>query len=93
MPIDTTVNLDLRDTTPLQRQQMMFSAFECLEKGQSFQLMTDHDPKSLRDQLQMRWGDSFTWSHLDAAPGMWLVQIGKQVAAASSCCSGGACGG
>ena len=93
MPADSMVTVDLRDSTPLSRHQMLFSSFERLQQGQSFQLLTDHDPQSLREQLQMRWGDGFNWSPLETEPAMWRVQVGKRAAQASNCCSGGACCG
>ena len=90
---DFSTTIDIRDTTPLKRQQLMFSGFEVLQQGQSFQLLTDHDPQHLREQLRSRSGDGFTWDYLEAGPATWRVQIGKSAVASGNCCSGGACCG
>lgn len=93
MSTDLTTTIDIRDTAPLKRQQLMFNRFETLQQGQSFQLVTDHEPKRLHEQLQIRSGNGFTWDYLEAGPAVWRVQIGKSAVASGNCCSGGACGG
>lgn len=93
MSTDFATTIDIRDTTPLKRQQLMFNGFEALQQGQSFQLLTDHEPKNLREQLQIRSGNGFTWDYLEAGPAVWRVQIGKSAVESGSCCSGGACCG
>lgn len=93
MTTDSTSAIDIRDTSPLNRQQLIFDRFVILQQGQSFQLLTDQEPRNLREQLQIRSGNGFTWDYLEAGPAVWRVQIGKSAAASDSCCSGGACGG
>jgi len=93
MHTDSTTAIDIRDTSPLNRQQLIFDRFEILQQGQSFQLLTDHDPKHLHELLQIRSGNGFTWDYLEAGPAVWRVQIGKSAVASGNCCSGGACGG
>ena len=93
MSTDLTTTIDIRDTAPLKRQQLMFNRFEILQQGQSFQLLTDQDPKHLHEQLQSRSGNGFTWDCLEAGPAVWRVQIGKSAVASGNCCSGGACCG
>lgn len=93
MSNDFTTTIDIRDTTPLRRQQLMLNRFEILQQGQSFQLLTDLDPTDLHEQLQICSGDGFTWDYLEAGPAVWRVQIGKSAVASGNCCSGGACCG
>jgi len=93
MSADFETTIDIRGTTRLKRQQLMFNRFEMLQQGQSFHLLTDNDPKNLHEQLQLRSGDGFTWAYLEAGPAVWRVQIGKSAVASGNCCSGGACCG
>ena len=91
MSAEFATTLDIRQIAPHQRHPMIFNSFETLEPGQSLQLINDHDPKPLYDQFQMKSGDAFSWTYLEAGPEVWRVQIGKAAAATSDCCSGGAC--
>lgn len=91
--LDDLTTLDVRDATPLSAAQSLLQHFEQLRVGQSCQLLTSNDPKSLRSQLQVRAGDGFSWTALESGPAQWRVQIGKVLASASNCCSGGACCG
>jgi uncharacterized protein (DUF2249 family) len=93
MSTDFATTIDIRDTPPLKRQQLLFNRFDILQRGQSFELVTDHDPRRLHDLLQIRSGDGVTWDYLEAGPAVWRVQIGKSAVATSNCCSGGACCG
>lgn len=90
---DDFATIDIRDTTALAGAQRLLQQFEQMEEGRSFQLLSGHDPKSLRGQLQVRAGDGFTWKSLEAGPAVWRVQVGKVAEGASGCCSGGACCG
>ena len=46
--------LDLRHIAPSARHAHIFSSFAALLPGQSLQLVNDHDPQPLNEQLQMR---------------------------------------
>lgn len=85
--------LDVRDASPLGAAQRVLQHFEQLRTGQSCQLLSAHDPKNVRSQLQVRAGGGFSWTTLEAGPTVWRVQIGKVTEGASNCCSGGACCG
>lgn len=93
--------LDLRTIAPAQRHALIFDRFDALLKGQSLQLVNDHNPQPLRFQFDDRFFGQFEWAVLESGPAVWRVQItrvGAAVAPAAdargdSCCSGGACCG
>ena len=93
-----TTTIDLRTIAPRERHVLVFACFDALETGQAMQLVNDHDPQSLRLQLDDRAFGRFQWAALESGPSVWRVQITcvgiKPIPVANdSCCSGGACGG
>jgi uncharacterized protein (DUF2249 family) len=85
--------VDLRLIPPPARHPLIFSSFAALLPGQALQLVNDHDPQPLKDQLQMRSPGQFSWSYLEQGPQVWRVEIGKSAKAAAPAPSGGCCGG
>jgi uncharacterized protein (DUF2249 family) len=85
--------LDLRHIAPSARHAHIFSSFAALLPGQSLQLVNDHDPQPLNEQLQMRSPGQFSWTYLEQGPQVWRVEIGKSAKAAAPASSGGCCGG
>ena len=72
--------LDVRPLSPARRHQVIFSTFESLEPGQSFELVNDHDPKPLRYQLAAEHPDQFSWDYLESGPAAWRVRIARTAA-------------
>ncbi|MDX1415242.1 MAG: DUF2249 domain-containing protein [Candidatus Promineifilaceae bacterium] len=70
--------LDIRPIPPAQRHPLIFDRFEALEKGKSFVLINDHDPKPLFYQFQAERSDQFTWEYLEQGPQAWRVRIGRR---------------
>jgi quercetin dioxygenase-like cupin family protein len=48
-----------------------------LSVGESFVLVTDHDPHHLRNEFDTDHPDSHGWEYLDQSPGTWRIQISK----------------
>ncbi len=93
--------LDLRTIPPRARHPLIFSRFDALARGQSLQLVNDHNPQPLRHQFEDRASGQFEWAVLEGGPAVWRIQITRTAdaakpqpsAAGDSCCSGGACCG
>jgi uncharacterized protein (DUF2249 family) len=69
--------LDVREMAPRERHARIFEAFERLEAGEAFVLVTDHDPKPLYYQFSFERAGTFTWKYLEEGPEVWRVEIGK----------------
>jgi uncharacterized protein (DUF2249 family) len=85
--------VDVRPIAPRERHPLIFSAFLGLARGQSMELVNDHDPKPLYYQFQAQMPGKFGWDYLEAGPDTWRVSITKLASAPShgQCC--GSCGG
>lgn len=69
--------IDVRSIPPRERHPLIFSTFDSLTVGSSFQLVNDHDPKPLYYQFQAEKPASFNWDYLEAGPEVWRVSITK----------------
>lgn len=76
-------NLDVRNVPPAQRHGMIFAAFDQLVPGEAMLLVNDHDPESLRYEIEYCHGDVFTWAAVEQGPETWQVRIGRIAA----CCA------
>ncbi len=83
-------SIDVRLIAPQERHATIFATFQSLAAGESFDLLSDHEPLPLHGQFLQQWPGQFDWDVLDTGPGKWRIRIGR-VAAAKSCC--GCCGG
>jgi uncharacterized protein (DUF2249 family) len=72
--------LDVRTMVPRERHPLIFSTFDALQSGESFELVNDHDPKPLFYQFSFERSNAFTWDYLEQGPEVWRVRIGKRAA-------------
>ena len=88
-----TTKIDVRTIAPPDRHATLFSAFEVLAAGDSLDILVDHDPKGLHQQLSARAPNGFSWEYLQQGPEIWQVSIRKAEKTHGSdyCCGG--CGG
>lgn len=93
MSLSSVSTLDLRQLAVSERHAQVFTRFAALAPGQSLQLVNDHDPQPLSEQLQQRSPGQFSWSYLEQGPQVWRVEIGKSAKAAAPVSPGGCCGG
>lgn len=75
--METIDVLDVTVIEPKLKHPTIFQKFDALEKGDSFVIHNDHDPKPLYYQLLAERGNTFTWQYLEEGPEWWKVQIGK----------------
>jgi uncharacterized protein (DUF2249 family) len=67
--------IDVREISPRIRHTVIFQLFEHLDDVSSLQLIADHDPRSLRLQLEAKHGERCRWTYLEQGPGLWRVRL------------------
>ncbi len=76
--------LDVRSVQPKDRFELIMSAYDELQGGQSLELTVDHDPKCMYYTLKATRGDAaFSFEYLEGGPETWRVRVGKADAAMS----------
>lgn len=75
--METLNILDVTVLEPRLKHPTIFQKFDELEKGESFIIHNDHDPKPLYYQLLAERGNVFTWQYQEEGPQWWKVQISK----------------
>lgn len=74
--------LDVRAVPKSQRHGRIFARFEALGVGESFVLVTDHDPLHLRDDFERDQPGSFGWEHEGTEDGDRRVRISRHASTA-----------
>ena len=69
--------LDIRPVVPKEKHPKIFSTFDSLKSGETFQLINDHDPMPLYYQFQVERKDQFDWEYVEKGPKVWRVNISK----------------
>ncbi len=67
--------VDVREIKPHIRHTIIFQLFEHLGQQSSLQLISHHDPKPLRLQLEAKHGHQCHWSYLEEGPDIWRVRL------------------
>jgi len=85
--------VDVRELAPRDRHPLVRSTFRSLGVGETMELINDHDPRPLYEQLQAEAPGQFGWDYLQSGPDLWRVRIAKLAKSGSDgrCCGG--CGG
>jgi uncharacterized protein (DUF2249 family)/hemerythrin-like domain-containing protein len=78
--MSVTRELDVRTVPPPRRHPEIFGAFDALAVGEAFVLVNDHDPKPLLYQFQAERPGRFDWSHLEAGPERFRIEIRRRLA-------------
>src|SRR5690606_22997516 len=76
--METTDILDVTAIEPKFKHPRIFEKFDALDKGESFIIHNDHDPKPLYYQLLGERGNIFNWEYLEQGPEWWKVKISKK---------------
>lgn len=69
--------LNVKDIVPRERHPLIFRTFDELERGDSFVLVNDHDPKPLYYSFLHEREGCFSWKYLQEGPEEWKVEITK----------------
>lgn len=68
-----------------QRHARIFAMFEALLAGQRLMILSDHEPRPLHAQLELRYGRRFAWEQRQLGDGRWEVAIARSGASAGDC--------
>lgn len=90
-PTAATTTVDVRLIDPRDRHSTVFDTFRALAVGASLDVLSDHDPRPLRYQLDRIAPGAFSWTYLQFGPDDWQVRIHK-LAPAHGGGGGGCCG-
>ena len=78
---DTTANskpvIDVRTIQPHERHPTIFGMIDALVPGASFFIVSDHAPRPLHDQLEIRYPGQFSWDYVEDGPQVWRIEIGR----------------
>lgn len=69
--------LDVRPIPRPQRHRAVFAAFADLALGESFVLVTNHDPVPLRAEFDDDQYGASSWDYLERGPEVWRIRIGR----------------
>lgn len=69
--------LDVRGMPKPAKHPAIFAAFAELACGDAFVLINDHDPRPLRGEFEIEYGDGFGWEYLRREPKDWRIRISK----------------
>jgi uncharacterized protein (DUF2249 family) len=69
--------LDVRALRKPDKHPAVFRAYDALSVGGTLELVSDHDPRHLRDEFEIEHSRSFAWDYLATGPGAWRIQITK----------------
>ena len=75
MPTSAPNALDLRPLPAVRRRVTVLAAFDRLEVGESFVLVTDRDPTDLCTSLRAERPGEGTWTYLQRGPYVWQLRV------------------
>lgn len=78
--------IDVRTLPPYERHPRIFSVLAALKPGQSFAIVSDHEPRPLQYQIQARFPDLFDWTYVERGPQIWRVLISRAGSSCECCC-------
>lgn len=73
--------IDVREIAPRERHPLIFTTFDGLAVGESFELVNDHVPTPLYYQFLHERAGQFDWAYLEEGPETWRVQITRTASA------------
>lgn len=81
--------IDVRTIPPYERHPRIFSALEALKPKQSLAIVSDHEPRPLHYQLQVKYPGLYGWSYAEQGPEVWRAIVTREVSGEHGCgCSG-----
>jgi uncharacterized protein (DUF2249 family) len=67
--------IDLRSLPAEEGHRLIDSAFDSLRIGESFLLVSDHDPRPVYYHLAHEREGQFSWVYMECGPSIWQVMI------------------
>ncbi|PQJ35131.1 hypothetical protein BSZ35_11475 [Salinibacter sp. 10B] len=72
--------LDVRPLEPPRKSTTVLATFDRLDRGESFILVDDQDPMSMRSSLEEKHPGEAQWRYLRDGPYVWHVRIRRRAA-------------
>ena len=69
--------LDVRTLAPRNKHPTIHELLRNLADGETLRLVNDHDPRSLRFEIEADYPATFQWEYLERGPEVWRVDIRK----------------
>jgi uncharacterized protein (DUF2249 family) len=69
--------IDLRTFPSEELYPLTVSAFDALQIGESFLIVSDHDPRPLYYQVSHEREGQFSWAYVICGPSIWQIMIAK----------------
>lgn len=73
----SALTLDMRCLGADQRPPRFLAAFDELKTGAAVDLIDDHDPRTVFEQLQAERYGQCSWLLLESGPDIWRVRVGR----------------
>jgi len=71
------LELDVRPLSGPDKHPAIFGVYDALTAGESFVLVSNHDPGPLRGEFDTDHPGSYGWDDLDRGPVTWRIRISK----------------
>lgn len=75
------IHLDVRRVPLSERHRHIFELLETLRSGQALVLISDHEPRPLRSEVDRKFAHQFVWSQRRHGDGRWEARIRRYDAA------------
>lgn len=73
--------LDVRKLPKPEKHPAIFRTYDGLAAGELFVLVSNHDPRHLREEFDTEHPGSYGWEYLAKGPEAWRIRIGKLASA------------
>lgn len=77
--------IDVRVIPHPERHSRVFGVLTMLAPGDLLHVVSDHDPRPLRYQIEARYPDQFHWQYLTQGPDVWRAEIQRYKNAGCNC--------
>lgn len=67
-----------RSSNPEHEDRILFETLDSLQMGETIEIIDNHDPSSLYNQLQENMPNEFEWNYLEEGPDTWKVAVEKK---------------
>ncbi|MCW5635751.1 MAG: DUF2249 domain-containing protein [Rubrivivax sp.] len=83
--------IDVRSLPPQTRHPLIFGAFDALQPGEAFDIVSDHDPAQLLIEFQCTRAGQYSWCCHQRGPARWHVRLSRVARGAVTGGGSGAC--
>lgn len=67
-----------RSSNPVDEDRILFETLDSLQMGESIEIIDNHDPSSLYEELQAYRPNEFEWNCIEEGPDTWKISVEKK---------------